>query len=246
QIGQQRVVPLISLEFGNAAVLIVDVAEDDGFGRARGLAGGLDFAVAHRAVLLLGVDLGRVDALHAVGAFFHHAAAAHRNVRIALQFQAWRFEIAEQEEIEAPHLVGAVVGAVTRAHAAVVDHVVEAFGAVRGGLHGADQLAGRVLAVHAGDRLVVNGGIVLFALIIGIDAQPVHGASAAHLVLTHHGDIIFRLAGDHTRAASGAGVEVDGHAPRVSFILPFGIQRELFRRSLRALVRSFGVLPEIR
>src|ERR1019366_4998554 len=132
--------------------------------------------------------------------------------------QAGRFEIAEQEEIESPHLVGAVVGTIPRAHAAVVDHVVEAFGAVSCSLHGADQLAGRVLAVHARDRLVVDGGIALVALIVGIHAYPVHRASAAHLVLTHHGDIVFRLAGHYTRAASGAGVEVDGHAPGVAFV----------------------------
>src|ERR1019366_2278389 len=201
--------PLISFEFGNAAVLIVDVAENDGLRRARGLAGGLDFAVAHRAVLLLRVDLGRVDTLHAIGAFFHHAAAAHRHVRIALQLQAGRFEIAVQEEIETPHFVGTVVGAVTRAHAPVVDHVVEAFGAVRSGLHGAHQFAGRVLAMHAGHRLVVDRRIALVALIIGIHANPVHGASAAHLVISHNGDIVFRLAGHHASAASGAGVEVD-------------------------------------
>src|ERR1019366_9200207 len=209
------------------------VAEDDGFRRARGLAGGLDFAVAHRAVLLLGIDLGRVDALYAVGAFFHHAAAAHRNVRIALQLQAGRFEIAEQVEIETPHLVGAVVGAIPRAHAAVVDHVVEAFGAVRGGLHGAYQLARRVLAMHAGDGLVVDGGVALIALIVGIHAYPVHGAAPSYLVLPHHGDIVFRLAGNHAGAASGAGVKVDGHAPRVAFILPLGIKRKFLRRRLR-------------
>src|ERR1035441_4607728 len=45
------------------AELMRYVAENDGLRRASGLAGGLDFAVAHRAVLLLGVDLGRVDAL---------------------------------------------------------------------------------------------------------------------------------------------------------------------------------------
>ena len=125
-----------------------------------GLAGGLDFAVAHLAVLLFRVDLGGVDALHAVGALLHHAAAAHRHVRIAQQLQARRFVIGEQEEIEPPHLVGAVVGAVARAHAAVVDHVVQAFGAVHGGLHRADQFARRVLALHARHRLVVDRRIV--------------------------------------------------------------------------------------
>ena len=61
-----------------------------------------------------------------------------------------------QEEVEAPHLVGAVVRAVPRAHAAVVDHVVQALVAVHGGRHRADHLAGGVLAVHAEHRLVVG------------------------------------------------------------------------------------------
>ena len=42
---------------------------------------------------LLGVDLGVVDALHAVGALLHHAAAAHRHIRIVQQLQAGRFVI---------------------------------------------------------------------------------------------------------------------------------------------------------
>ena len=35
----------------------------------------------------LACDARRVDALHAVGALLHHAAAAHRDVRVALQLQ---------------------------------------------------------------------------------------------------------------------------------------------------------------
>ena len=62
------------------------------------------------------------------------------------------------KEVEAPHLVGTVVGAVARADAAVVDHLVEAVGAVDGGLDGTDLLARGRLAVHAGHRLEVGRG----------------------------------------------------------------------------------------
>ena len=58
------------------------------------------------------------------------------------------------EPVEAAHLVRAVVGAVARADAAVVDLLVEALGAVHRGQHRADGLAGRVLAVLAHHRLV--------------------------------------------------------------------------------------------
>ena len=72
---------------GDLAVGIVQVAEDDRLRRARRLAGGHDFAVADRPVLLLGLDARGVDALHAVRALLHHAAAADRDVGIAQQLQ---------------------------------------------------------------------------------------------------------------------------------------------------------------
>ena len=53
------------------------------------------------------------------------------------------------EEVEAADLVRAVVAAVAGADAAVVDHLVQALVAVDGGVHRADVLARRVLAVHA-------------------------------------------------------------------------------------------------
>ena len=95
EVGQQCVIPFIGFQLGHAAVLVVDIAEDDRLGRASGLAGGLDLAIADLAVLLLGIDFGGVDALHAVRAFFHDAAAAHRDIGIVQQLQAGRFEIAD-------------------------------------------------------------------------------------------------------------------------------------------------------
>ena len=52
---------------------------------------------------------------------------------IAQRLEARRRPVLVEQEVEAPHLVGAVVRAVARADAAVVDHVVQAFGAVRRG-----------------------------------------------------------------------------------------------------------------
>src|SRR5215469_10871491 len=234
EIGQQAVVQLFGFHFRHAAVGIVGVAEHDGLGGARGLAGRLDFAFPHGAPFLFGLDLGVIDALYAVGALFHDAPAAHRHVRVVQQLETGRLVIGEQVEVEPPYFVRAVVRAVARAHAAVVDHVIQAFRTVVGGLHRADQLAGRVLALHAGHRLVVNLGIVEAAVVVAVDTQPVHGPAAAHLVFAHHGDIVFRLASHDAGAASRAGVEVDRHAPGIAFVLPLGIHGEAARRSFGA------------
>ncbi len=86
-----------------------------------------------------------------------------------------RVPVRVEQEIEPPHLVGAVVRAIPRPHAAVVDHVVEAFVAVNRGLHRADVLARRVLAVHAQDRLVEG----LRALAPGPRSSGRRGSSAS-------------------------------------------------------------------
>src|SRR5271163_1012715 len=178
---------------------------------------GNDFAVGDRAVLFFRFDARVVDALHAVSALFHNAAAANSDLRIALELERRRFPILEAQEVEAAHFVGAVVGAIPRADAAVVDHVVEAFGAVYGGTDGANLLAGRVFALLAGDGLeegfgirerivILAAGIAGFGLdfVVAVDANPVHFAPAHHLVLANDGNIVFRLAGDHARVATVA------------------------------------------
>ena len=102
------------------------------------------------------VDLRRVDPLHAVGALLHHAAAAHGDVGVAPQLQARRVPVLIEQEVEAADLVGTVVRAVARADAAVVDHVVQPFVAVHRRADRADDLARRVLALHARHRLEVG------------------------------------------------------------------------------------------
>src|SRR5205807_3305686 len=120
-----------------------------------------------------------------------------------------RLPILEAQEVEAANFVGAVVRTVARADAAIVDHIVQAFGAVDRGTDGADLLARRVLALLAGhgleecrrikERLVVAGRIVGGGLhrllVITVDADPMHFASAqdrkstrlnsSHLVISY-------------------------------------------------------------
>ena len=208
-------------------VPIVNVAKKDRLRGAGGLTGGDDFAVANLPVFFLRLDLGGVDALHAVGAFFHDAAAAHRDVGISQRLQAWGFKIGILEKIKPAHFVRAIVGAIAGADAAVVNHVVQPLVAVAGGPHGANQFAGRVLAMHARDGLMVGLRIIRASFIIAVDAQPMHLPAAGHFGLADDRNIVFRLACDDAGVAADAGVDVDGHAPGVTFIFESRIKRAL-------------------
>ena len=93
------------------------------------LAGRQDFAIAHIGRSSCSAcNARRVDALHAESAFFHHAARTHRHIRVAHQLNRRRLLIRILQEVEAPHLVRAVVRAVLGADAAVVNLLVDAFG----------------------------------------------------------------------------------------------------------------------
>src|SRR5690606_29322644 len=114
------------------------------------------------------------------------------------------------------HLVRAVVHAVPRADAAVVGHVVEALGAVRRRVDGAHVLAGRLLAVLAGDGLHRDLRVRrLVADEVAIEPDPVHLAAERDLHLADRGDVVLGLAGDDAGAAARARREVDDHAPLV-------------------------------
>src|SRR5438105_11243138 len=203
---------------GDAAVGIVHVAEDDRFRRTRLLTSGGDFAVAHAAILLLRIDLRRVDTLHAVGALLHHAAGADGDVGIAHRFERRRFVVAVVIEVEAAHFVGTVVRAVACPHTAVVGHVVQAFGAVRRRFDRTNRLARRAFAPHARHRLVKDLRIVRLAAEIAIDAQPVPLAPAPPLALAHDGDVVLGLTGHDATVAAGADAGVDDHGPGVRVV----------------------------
>ena len=102
-----------------------------------------------------------LDALHAEGALLHDAAGTHGHLGVVDEALGLGLVGGELQEVEAAHLVGAVVGAVAGAHAAVVGHLVEAVGAVVGGVHRADVLAGRVVAVLAEHGLMDHPGVLL-------------------------------------------------------------------------------------
>src|SRR5207244_4877801 len=90
ELGQEGVVPRLGLERRDAALGVVQVAEHDRLGGAGLGARRHHLAVADRASLLLGRDAVLVDALHAVGALLHDAAAPHRDVGVALRLETLR------------------------------------------------------------------------------------------------------------------------------------------------------------
>src|SRR5512140_3281206 len=77
EILQDLVAAVAPREHGHAAVLVFEVAEDDGLCGAGRRAGGDDLPVAEGPVLALGLHPRVVDALDAEGALLHDAARAH-------------------------------------------------------------------------------------------------------------------------------------------------------------------------
>src|SRR6201986_2876962 len=104
---------------------IGEVAEADSLRGTGGLASGN--RARERFARRVGLVLGRLDPLHAIGAFLHDAPRAHRDVGIALRGDGRGIEIAPEtgtgiiEEVEPAHLVGAVRLAGPRADAAIID-----------------------------------------------------------------------------------------------------------------------------
>src|ERR1019366_625572 len=191
-----------------------------GLHRAGLLAGCPDLAVPDRPVFLLCGDPRRVDPLDAVGAFFHHASLPHGDVGILLKVDRGVLLGSVVQEIEATHLVRAVVRAVARADAPVVDHLVQAFTAVDRRTHRAHKLAGRVLAVHTRYRLAEHARVCGITVKVLIDSYPVHLSPPGDLILPDRRYVVFGLARRDAGVAAEARAKVDRHAPGVLPRLP--------------------------
>src|SRR6185503_7649357 len=137
---------------------------------------------------------------HAVRALLHHAAIAHGDVRVGAEL-AERIVRLEIEPVEPADLVRAVVRAEPRADAAVVGHLVQTLEAVRGRRDRAHVFARRLLAVLARHRL--DDGRA-GRVDVAIDADPVHVAAAADLVLADDRRVVLGRARHHARRAAGA------------------------------------------
>src|SRR5262249_48122178 len=83
QVREQRVVERLGASPRDFALGIIEIAEDNRAGGTGRLARGYNVAVAQRSIFAPRLDLPGADALDAVGALFHHAAAANRDVGIA-------------------------------------------------------------------------------------------------------------------------------------------------------------------
>ncbi len=100
-----------------------------------------------------------------------------------------------------------------------------------GSAHRANNFAGRIFALHAGDRLEECSRVIAIAFVVGVDANPVHVAAEASLLLADDRDVVFRLAGQDAVVASHTLVEIDRHTPGIGlfFILVRRIERGVLR-----------------
>src|SRR5437868_64574 len=112
EMAEQRIVTRIGFLPIDRGLVLVEITERDGTGRAGVLASRLDLVRSDRPVIAFGGPPRRADALNAIGTLLHDAARANRNFRVFLR--AIRFEaqigvfltVGVAEEIEATHLVG--------------------------------------------------------------------------------------------------------------------------------------------
>ena len=72
--------------------------------------------------------------------------------------------------------------------------------------------------MHAGNRLVVDPGILQAALEVSVDPNPLHFPAARNLVFPDHRNIVLGLARHHAGIASDATIQIDGHAPGVAVV----------------------------
>src|ERR1051326_374798 len=233
--------------------------------------------IARRARFDLLRYLGVLNTLDAVTAFFHHAAHSDGDVGILDHLEQVPFVIfavVERplvkavvnveaalvviEKVESPDLVRTVIRAITSANAPVINHDVEAFLVVNGGVDRTNVLTWRgftMLAKHwlRYDLRVINPFLELLIVfnfesseafmllrrggIVAVDAQPVHFASAKNLRATDNRNIVFALAGHHTRGAADARIQINGHAPLMDALLFELIERVWIKR--QRLDRTF-------
>src|SRR5207247_8555889 len=107
--------------------------------------------------------------------------------------------------VEVADLVRAVVGAVARPDAPVVDLPVQPVVRVVGGIHRTHRLAGRVAALLAQHRRNhgADGMTSLTTRSTALDPEPAHLAAPAHGLLNHGGEGVLSVAGGGAGGAAG-------------------------------------------
>jgi len=118
-------------------------------------------------------------------------------------------------KVEEPDIIRTRIRAVPRADAPVVDLRVKAFFRVMTRIGRAHRLARRRIALLAHHRPELHADVGELALVVPLDADPVHCAPARRLVGPDRRDIVLSMAGGHARTAASALVQINGHAPSV-------------------------------
>ena len=95
--------------FGDFALGIVEIAEDNGAGGASCLTGGNDLAVFNLTLLDSGADIGRFYPLHAIGAFLHDAPRANGDLGISDIIPLVDVRMGVIQEVESTDLIGTVI-----------------------------------------------------------------------------------------------------------------------------------------
>src|SRR5438093_2402828 len=185
------------------------VAEGDGARRAGGGTRRRELVRDQVTVLECRAVFGLTNALNAEGALLHYALSAHGDIGIELPVERLgkrillAVRLTVTEPVEVADLVGAVVRAVARADAAIVDLHVQPIRRVIGGVHRTHGLAGRVAAMlteHRDEaRLELFRELAIVrALEVPLETDPVHLAAAADIEPwprgSEHGRVLPRCA----------------------------------------------------
>ena len=142
-----------------------------------------------------------------------------------------------------PDLEGTVVGAVPRADAAVVHHVVQPFRDCAWWPPPDKRFRterSRTACTAAAARTA--RGSSSRTDVIPIHADPVHLAAAQHLIFADDGNVVLRLAGHHAGVAARARAQIDRHAPLIALIVGELVIDRVQRRNLLHLLDDLRVL----
>jgi hypothetical protein len=115
--------------------------------------------------------------------------------------------------IEILYGIGAGGGAVSATDTPVIDLGHQPFFVFISCVDRADLGAGRVIAMHTRSGKKPRFEMRVFPFDIGDQFNPVDRSAVGGLFGSNERNIIFRMAGHHTRLASGTFVQINDHSP---------------------------------
>ena len=107
-------------------------------------------------------------------------------------------------------VVGAGGGAIAGTPATGVDHGVEPFICMHGGMHGTDSLAGGLLALPAGSGEVESA---VLRCGVAVNTQPLQVTVVGQIGGSNGGDVVFCAAGQSAGTAAVTAIEGDDERP---------------------------------